>query len=164
MAHPENTLILPTTIISKMDVGRILRELQILDEFLNQSSIRLPNKEARLPRVGRLLDEILQQNKMNALLPEDRQRLIVFLIAIRSKAPQIHISFGTDPSPLFLQKITIWLRRQIHPTLLLHVGLQPSIGAGCTIRTTNQYFDFSMRQLLTNKRALLSRALSGDKP
>ena len=52
-----------------------------------------------------------------------------------------------------------WLRREIHPLVLMTVGLQPNIGAGCIVRTTNKYFDFSLRQDFANKRDLLQAAL-----
>ena len=48
-----------------------------------------------------------------------------------------------------------WLRREIHPVVLLTVGLQPSIGAGCIVRSTNKQFDFSLREDFLKKHDLL---------
>jgi hypothetical protein len=91
---------------------------------------------------------------------EDRQRLQQFLVDIKERSPVIHVSFSADPSPLFAEKLVTWLRREIHPLLLLNIGLQPNIGAGCILRTTNKYFDFSLKQDFANKRNLLRGALA----
>ena len=64
------------------------------------------------------------------------------------------MSFSADPSVTFLTKLMTWLRQEIHPQVLLTVGLQPTIGAGCILRTTNRYFDFSLRQDFANKRTM----------
>jgi F0F1-type ATP synthase delta subunit len=69
------------------------------------------------------------------------------------------MSFSADPSPQFTQKLAAWLRQEIHPFVLLQVGLQPNIGAGCVVRTTNKYFDFSLRERFKSKRPLLMEKL-----
>jgi hypothetical protein len=42
---------------------------------------------------------------------------------------------------------------------LITIGLQPNIGAGCVVRTTNKYFDLSIKQDFLSKRNLLLEAL-----
>lgn len=73
------------------------------------------------------------------------------------------MSFSADPSPLFTQRLISWLRQNIHPDLLLQVGLQPTIGAGTVVRTTNKYFDLSLREFFNQKKAvLLAKMRSND--
>ncbi len=108
-----------------------------------------------------MLDELLQNNKINALVEVDRKRLLNFLMTVRAKAPIIHMSFSADPSPAFTQKLITWLRENVHPLVLLQVGLQPNIGAGCIVRTTNKYFDLSLRQHFANQQELLMVKLHG---
>ena len=67
----------------------------------------------------------------------------------------IHISFAADPSAAFTDKIVAWFRENIHPFVLIQVGLQPTIAAGCVVRTANHSFDFSLRQHFTKQRQLL---------
>jgi F0F1-type ATP synthase delta subunit len=67
----------------------------------------------------------------------------------------LHISFSADPSVSFLEKLMAWLRKEIHPLVLVTVGLQPSIGAGCIIRSTNKQFDLSLRQDFKKKQDML---------
>jgi hypothetical protein len=58
-----------------------------------------------------------------------------------------------------MAKLTAWLRTNIHPTLLITVGLQPGIGAGCVVRTANKYFDLSLGKSFVKKRELLMQRL-----
>jgi F0F1-type ATP synthase delta subunit len=106
------------------------------------------------------MDQTVQLNKLNLLQAEDRVALQQFLDAVKRQSPVIHMSFSADPSAAFIEKLMVWLRREIHPVLLLTIGLQPTIGAGCIVRTTNKYFDFSLRQDFLKKRDLLLAKLS----
>ncbi len=146
---------LPLSIVGRMDVARLLRELDALNNFLEAAVLREPDKKPKLPKTSRLLDEMLQQNKLDGLLKSDRREMCDFLEKVRTNAPVIHISFSSDPSPLFLQKLIAWLRDNISHLVLLQVGLQPTIGAGCIVRTTNKQFDFSLRQRFSEGKNIL---------
>jgi hypothetical protein len=41
----------------------------------------------------------------------------------------------------------------------LNVGLQPELAAGCTLRTTNKYYDFSFRKRFERSKQKLLEAL-----
>lgn len=152
---------LPTGVVSQVDTGRLLREVEALDNFLEQAAVRKPGSPVQMPRTSKLLDEMIQMNKLNVLVPGERARLMNFLITLRAKAPIIHMSFSADPSPMFTQRLITWLRENIHPLVLLKVGLQPNIGAGCIIRTTNKVFDLSLRQDFAKKHELLMAKIHG---
>lgn len=157
----DSYLHLPLSVVTKVDSGRLIRELEQIDEFLKGAAIREPGTPVKMPRTSRLLDETVQINKLNLLHEDDRTRLVQFVTQVRAKAPIMHISFSADPSPAFTQKLITWLREEIHPLVLLQIGLQPNIGAGCVLRTTNKYFDLSLRERLNNKGAVLSETLKG---
>lgn len=161
MAQDSSYLQIPSGVVTKVDVGRLLRELEALDEFLDQAAVRQPNTQGQMPKTSRMLDEIFSINKLNGLISEDRTRLMNFLIMLRAKAPVLHMSFSADPSPAFTQKLIIWIRDNIHPFVILQVGLQPNIGAGCVVRTTNKYFDFSLRADFFSKHELLLSKIHG---
>jgi hypothetical protein len=150
---------LPVMVIGLADLGRLIRELATIDEQLLQLSLRQPGSEVKLPKTTQLMDQLLKLNRLNLLQPEDRAWLKRALDAIRQHAPVMNVSFSVDPSTVVLEKLMIWLRREIHPFLLIGVGLQPNIAAGCIVRTTNKVFDFSLRQNFANKRDLLRQAL-----
>jgi len=147
-------LALPSSVVGPVELGRLLRELEVLDNALMQLRLRT-DKTLKLPPTSRLLDQTIELNKLKLLESADLQELQRFLLHVKAQAPVLHISFGADPSPLFTQKLVLWLRQEINPLVLLTIGLQPSIGAGCMVRTTNKYFDFSLRERFTKNRQLL---------
>jgi hypothetical protein len=157
----DSYLHLPLSIVTKIDVGRLIRELDQIDAFLKGAAIREPGTPVKMPRTSRLLDETVQVNKLNLLHEDERARLIEFVTQVRTKAPIVHISFSADPSPMFTGKLITWLRSEVHPLILLQLGLQPNIGAGCVLRTTNKYFDFSLRERLKQKGGVLAETLRG---
>jgi len=157
--HQRQALKLPVLVFGVVEVRRLKREIEMLDEFIHQSAIREPGKQVLLPRVSRLLDALATDNGRNLLLEEDRQEMQQFLSGTEQSAPTIHISFASDPSSAFVAKLVTWLRSNIHPAVLLQIGLQPTIAAGCVVRTANKNFDLSLRHNLTDQRAKLIAAL-----
>ncbi|HSH55760.1 MAG TPA: hypothetical protein VK983_02970, partial [Candidatus Limnocylindrales bacterium] len=93
--------------------------------------------------------------KMNLLRKTDREKLLKYLSALLDKAPVLHMSFASDPSAAFMDKLVVWLRQNIHPQVLVRIGLQPSVAAGCILRTANKEYDFSLRQALDDQKPLL---------
>lgn len=157
----EPKLTLPAAIARPADVSRLARELKMINDSLLQLSLRSGGTPVKMPKTSQLMDQIAQLNKLNLLKPEDRKVLEHYLLVLQTKAPVLHISFGADPTAAFIEKLMIWLRLELHPQILLTIGLQPNIGAGCVVRSTNKYFDLSLRQAFTNKRELLLAAISG---
>lgn len=155
-----STMTLPTLIFGQVEVRRILRELESLDEFLRGMAIRRETK-FEMPRVSRMLDALAAENQRDLLKATHRNDLIAFLKDCIDHAPSIHMSFATDPSAAFIAKIVGWLRAKIHPLALLQVGLQPSIAAGCIVRTTNHVFDLSLRNQFAAQKQVLATTLDG---
>jgi F0F1-type ATP synthase delta subunit len=159
----EHTGVLPLQVISPVDVGRLLRELEKLDEALRQQQLRAAVAQPVVMTATKLLNITAASNKIDLLDTAQRTVLKQFLTAVRSQAPVLHMSFSTDPSPVFLNRLITWLRLEIHPLILLTVGLQPTIGAGCILRTTNHQFDFSLRKHFQDRYDLLASALQETK-
>jgi F0F1-type ATP synthase delta subunit len=154
-APARRTLALPTLASSPADIGRLIRELETIDETLLQLQLRHAGEQPRLPKTSYLLNKFAEHNQLNLLNAADRQYARRFLELVKQKAPQLHISFSADPSPAFMEKLLAWLRREIHPQVLVSTGLQPNIGAGCIVRTVNHHFDLSLKQNFVNSRSLL---------
>lgn len=145
-----------------MELGRLVTEAEHIDDTMEQAGLRKGGESVTLPKTSRLMDELCQQNSLNLLHEKDRQALIDGLKTIKAKAPAIHISFSRDPSAAFMQKLVTWLRAEIHPQILVRVGLQPTIGAGCIVRTTNRQFDMSLRKQLSESRGILVEKLAAE--
>jgi hypothetical protein len=158
------TLELPVTVAGPADVGRLVNEIETIDDTLLQLGIRSGGTSTKLQKTSRLMDQTVHANKLNLLKQPDRTALREFLDDVKKRSPVVHISFSADPGPDFLDKLMTWLRREIHPSVLLTIGLQPNIGAGCIVRTTNKQFDFSLRQDFAGKRALLLEKIAAPQP
>lgn len=162
MAHEQN-LSLPNIAVGRSEVVRLQRELEALGEYLHQAALRkTPAADIKLPKTSRLLDEFMTMNKFNLMHREDHEQAVAALQAVVEHAPRLHISFSTEPSSAFLVKLVDWLRQNISPTVLVQVGLQPGIAAGCVIRTPNRQFDLSLGQSFRRNRELLMRQLRGE--
>jgi hypothetical protein len=155
-----HTFTLPVLVASPVDLGRLIRELEMIDNSLLQLGLRSGGEPVEMPGTSHLMEQTIQLNRLNLLHAADRATLQQCLTMVREKAPVIHVSFSADPNTAFIEQLMVWLRREIHPLLLLTVGLQPNIGAGCIVRTTNQHFDFSLRQNFAKKRDLLLSQLA----
>lgn len=161
MAHERFAgLSVPNLIATPTDVSRLRREVQAVDEYLRSQQLRTPGEPmSKLPKTSRLLDELTSANQLNLLDGDTRQHIAEFLADVAKNAPVVHISFASDPSSAFMQKIVTWFRENVHPSVLIRVGLQPGIAAGCVVRTTNKYFDLSLRHHLLKERRSLVEAL-----
>lgn len=160
MARSDQILSLPLLVTGPSDVSRLLREVRSLEDYLHQASLRRDGGTINLPRTSRILEELAFANHLDLLQSVDRQLAVDFLNRVKQQAPVVHISFAVDPSSAFMSKITSWLRQNIHPLVLVQIGLQPMIAAGCILRTKNHYYDLSLRRYLDDKRPLLLQKIS----
>lgn len=153
---------LPLTVVSKVDVAKLMREIIALNDFLVSASNREPGQPMQLPKTSRSLEEVASQNKLNLLDENNRKELYSKLSAIMNKSPQIHMSFAGEPSAKAIQRLLEWLRTNIHASTLLQIGLQPNIAAGAVVRTPNLFFDLSLRHYLKQQEPYLAQLLRGD--
>ncbi|HVX48325.1 MAG TPA: hypothetical protein VHA05_03150 [Candidatus Saccharimonadales bacterium] len=151
---------LPPLAVGTAEINRLLRELAAIDNTLLEHTLRRKDGETEELRTSRLMDQLIEVNELNLLHKEERDRLRRFLETVNDRAPVLHMSFSADPTPAFLEKLVVWLRENIHPQALVTIGVQPTIAAGCIVRTTNKYFDFSLRQDFAGKRGLLLERLA----
>lgn len=153
---------LPPSVVSQVDVGRLQREITGLNDFFVDVKFRTAGTSMQLPQLSRPMDLLARENGINLLDTEHRQKLMVQLEGVYKSAPSFHISFAVEPSPKALEKILIWMRQNIHPQVLMQIGLQPAIAAGCVLRTTNKVFDMSLRNRLYGQTDILTQLISGD--
>ena len=158
-----SVLRLPVSLLSRGDTVHLSRELEMLDEKLVQAKHR-SDEAVSSPHLSQPLEELSHLNQLDLANPLSRQRLQAFLKELKTEAPVIHMSFATEPSSVVSEKLITWLRAEIHPLILLNIGLQPSIAAGCIVRTRSKYFDFSMRQHLLEHRSELMARLKVQLP
>jgi hypothetical protein len=157
-----NQIQLPDRLISSVDLSRTLRELKALDDSLHQAELRKPGEPTQLARSSATLEELAQINNIALTDKAQREQLIAIMQAFYEHAPRVHMSVAVEPSARFTQQVTIWMRKNINPVLLIEVGLQPTLAAGCMLRTSNKIFDMSLRHRFIESRHILFEKLGVD--
>jgi hypothetical protein len=152
---------LPAMIIGQIDIARSMRELNALNDFFTGSKHRSPGAAITPPKLSRQLDQLARLNGFNLLEETHRSQLYETLNLILGKAPKVHISFASEASPKALDILITWFRTNIHPQILLQVGLQPNVAAGCVLRTPNRVIDMSMRSHLKTQEKYLVQLIAG---
>jgi len=152
---------LTLAVVGPSEIRRSVRELAGLDDYFVASAARQNTDAAGQPRITQLLDELARANGINLLEAGQRKKLSEALNQVLKDAPSLHISFAREPSPKALEKIVSWFRDNIDKNSLLQIGLQPSIAAGCVLRTSNQLFDMSIRAKLDKHGSTLLSLIAG---
>lgn len=151
MAHKQ-TFILPPSLYAKSDLSRLLREIEQIEHAHTQAKIK--GEESAKLQTSSLLRAVFEANKTPENTPTFHEVRRV-LEQLQNEAPIVHISFAANPTPDFLKPLVAWFRKEVHPFVLLQTGLQPSIAAGCVLRTPNKQFDMTMRRRFAEKRDVL---------
>ena len=143
-------------IVGTVDLRRILRELQTIDDFLYQANLRTPGTATAAPKTTKLLEHLFETNNAQILDKRSRANMLTILKRLDAKAPVMHISFAVEATPAFSEKIVAWIRQNIHSYALVNLGLQPTVIVGCNVRTTNKVFDMSLRKHFANSKYILN--------
>lgn len=155
-AKPRSLVLVPQ-LVGRTDINRLLRELEALEE----TSISRQGTAGEPFKVTSLLNQMAVANGYKLLEKSDRRQMVEQLTQIRDQAPLVHISFAAEPSPKVTETLVTWLRSNIHPYMQLQIGLQPSIAAGCVLRTPNKIFDFSLRASFEKQKPYLVELIKG---
>lgn len=155
MTQDFTNLVLPVTVVGRVDVNRLFREAELIDNFIQQDMVRQPGVQPKMPQTTRVMDDFCKTNQLNLLLDEERALVLDFLKYLKKSGPVIHLSFAVEASPAFMQKMVAWIRENIDSRAMILVGLAPGIVAGCVVRTTNKVFDFGLKQRFEASRPIL---------
>jgi len=153
--------VLPSAIITRADLARLMREVEDLDNELGAQKARGHTKGEddtyHLPSVSQGLNDFAELNKVDLAGDQARAGLKKQLKHIKDKAPVVHLTFATEPDFTSLKQLADYIRRELHPQALLHTGLQPSLVGGVYMRTPNKAYDLSIRSKLTQNRVVIQQ-------
>jgi hypothetical protein len=155
MTQDFSDLVLPVMVIGRVDVNRLFREAELVENFIQQDMVREPGVQPKMPQTTRQMDEFCKTNQLNLLLEEHRAHVLGFLKYLKKSGPVIHLSFAVEASPAFMQKMVAWIRENIDPHAMILVGLAPGIVAGCVVRTSNKVFDFGLKKRFEASKPIL---------
>lgn len=154
--------VLPTNVVSKVDVAHLVSEAERVDNELTTAAVRVKagsSLETGVPVMSEQLTAFLEQNGLTLGEARERSRLIKELQLLKDTVPTIHMTFASEADRESLQQLAKWLRESIHPQVIIAVGLQPALVAGVYLRTPNHVRDLSLRAALKGGRGLLTKEL-----
>jgi hypothetical protein len=152
--------ILPPSLTTKLDLAKIIREVEAIGQELESQKIRGQSQDGyKIPPMSSGLSDFLSINKIDFMNDQARMILSEQLRALKDKVPIIHFTFASAADPQSLQQLVAWIRKELHPWTLIEVGVQPALIGGAYIRTPNHVHDFSMRSLFKNNSDVLVKDL-----
>jgi F0F1-type ATP synthase delta subunit len=153
--------VLPASVVTKIDVSRLVSELEKVDNDLTTAAVRAEKGGPAVvtPVLSQQMADFLAQNQLNIEASKDRMDLVKQLRLLKDAAPIIHMTFAVTADPESLQQLAQWLRETINPQAVIAVGLQPSLVAGVYLRTPNHVHDLSLRAMLKKGRGQLVEEL-----
>jgi len=157
--------ILPASVVSRLDIARLVTEAERVDDQLTQAAARANVGAANDPQLtlSDRLTEFLQTNELQLNDARQRAEIIKQLRLLKDKAPVVHMTFAVEADPESLGQLALWLRQSIHPQTIISTGLQPALVAGVYLRTPNHVHDLSLRAKLQGSRDLLVKELGGGR-
>jgi len=161
VSKTHDTFILPSSLVTRVDVSRLVSEVERVDNDLNAAMVRAKTgaPAQAIPVLSQQLADFLSQNQLDLNESRGRSELIKELRILKDQVPVIHMTFAVSADRESLQQLAQWLRTSIHPQALMSVGLQPALVAGVYMRTPNHVHDFSLRAVLAGKRESLVKEL-----
>jgi len=160
-AKTHENFVLPARVVSRIDVSRLVSEVEWIDGELTAAAVRSKTgkEEPAQPTYSDQLNDFLKENKLSLEDSRGRSDLIKELRLLKDKVPVIHMTFAVPADHESLQELAQWLRTEVHPQALIAAGLQPSLVAGVYLRTPNHIHDLSLRAVLKGKRDSLVKEL-----
>lgn len=157
--HSDFTL--PASIVTKVDVSRLVQELEKIDSDLTTAEVRAETGGPVVspPALTEQMTDFLQQNKLKIDEARVREDLIKELRLLKDNVAVIHMTFAVNADPESLQQLAQWVRENVDARAVIAVGLQPSLVAGVYVRTPNRVHDLSLRALVRNSRDALAKEL-----
>jgi hypothetical protein len=154
-------LLLPPSVISRVDVSRLVSELERIDNDVTAAAVRAKVGAGQQTDtlVSDQLTDFLSANKLSLASDQERGDALATLRQLKDEAPIVHLTFAVPADRESLQQLVQWLRSSVHPQAVIAVGLQPSLIAGVYVRTANQVHDLSLRGMLAGGHDVLVKEL-----
>ncbi|OJU87990.1 hypothetical protein BGO17_03315 [Candidatus Saccharibacteria bacterium 49-20] len=154
-----NKLVLPSSVQTRSDVARLVKEIVEYEELARQAGLR----GVRVPGPNHLSVPLRATAEVFRVALDDpmaRRKFSDRLKYLHKAAPVVQISFAVQPPMHVVDSVLSWFRTNGHPATLVRVSVDPSVVVGCRIRTTNKSFDFSFARLLDEAQKTLAQEVS----
>jgi len=165
MSETKTDYQLPSSLVGRADLARLLREIETVDSDLEAQKVRSSSNGSKvayhMPLLSQALSDFLNVNKIDITNEQSRMLVKEQVRSLKDKAPIVHMTFAVEADPDSLQTLVAWLRENAHPHAMLSIGLQPNLIGGVYLRTPNHVHDYSMRALFENSRDVLIKEIEG---
>lgn len=151
-----NNFVLPPTIVTRVDVSRLMTDFERVDEEMISARIRGQEANAQ-PSAP--LQAFIDANQLSLDNDAERTRLIAELRSLKDKVPVIHITFASQADDESLNQMMQWFRTDVHPQVVIATSVQPALIAGIALRTPNHIHDMSLNGVLHEKHDVLVKHL-----
>lgn len=153
--------VLPPSLVSKVDVSRLVGEFEALDNAYTSKSVRkkAAASDESMPALSPQLTDFLDQNPVDLENAAVRSAYSKQLKLLKNNLKVMNMTFAVVADPESLQKLSAWARQSIHPQTVIDAHFQPALVAGVYLRSQNHVFDFSVRNALKSKRSELKNEL-----
>lgn len=154
-------LLLPPSVVSRVDLARMLDDAERVDNTLTTSAVR--EKAGATGEVAMTFSEqfaaFLELNQLQFQAAQQRTAIIKQLRLLKDNVPTVHMTFAVEADRESLGQLVSWLRENVHRQTVIAVGLQPALVAGVYLRTPNHVHDLSLKAKLAGSRDLLVKEL-----
>lgn len=154
--------VLPPSVVSKIDVSRLVSEVERLDGELTTMAVRAKAgaQQVAQPVISQQLADFLQVNSLTiSQNGSERSEFVRQLRLLKDKVPVLHMTFAVTADGESLAQLAAWVRSEVHPQAVIAVGLQPALVAGVYLRTPNHVHDLSLRAKLKGSHDVLIKEL-----
>lgn len=150
---------LPPSIVDRTDINRILRDLDEREAQFIAAAAK--SQVLTTQSSNQKLSDLAGLNSIDLADRDACQKLKAVLEQMAAKLPEIHLSLANEAPQEIIESLTTWFRTNIHPGILVKIGLQPSLAAGCVVRTPNKIFDMSLRAQIRQQQTYLEELIRG---
>jgi F0F1-type ATP synthase delta subunit len=152
---------LPVTIATRTQLVNVYENLKSVLEKGIQNNIRANEGVdfEDLPEVSSALAEIIKENNIK-VDNQSLKELEAWMGDLKHTAPVVRFTFASDPENEVVARIVKWLRDESGKEVLVRIGVQPTIAAGCIVHTPSHQYDFSLRNHLLENVPLFTKILN----
>lgn len=153
---------MPADIQTPEQLQAAIYEVERYADWLRETGVRREVGATNLPDEPAMAPETLAAVKAwQARKKVTAESLAQLAAALRTyKAPVVHLVLADIAPPALRQRLSAWIRANCHPSALVALSADSTIGGGVVIRTTNRLYDESFRQRLVANRDALAKAVS----
>ncbi len=151
---------LPTSVVGPQDLLHLEREADRLVEELLQARVakEQAGAERSISRPGVRLSDLFKVNGLEfdeQTLPQVSRQLH----QLRTQAPRVRLSLAGEPGDDSMSKVVEWFRKEVHPQVLVQLGVQPAIAAGCVLHTSKRRYDWAIRTKLNRSTTAFAKVM-----